>query len=266
MFCSNCGTKNPENGQYCTSCGKGIGQHEAAVAQPAAAAAPKKILGLPLGGFIGAAAGALAVIVAAVLVVVSLIPKPLPTESNADSFLLRASDVSTFQSGKSVDSVSTDTSDWIYGSCDSATNLTSHLTAGTSWAINDFDASSDTTNSFWITSQIIKFDTEAEAQAVLNDLTTAATDSSCDTPDIGDYYSGGQTVKDKYGVNLDGVELTDKYDGYQETPPTTSHFIASRRGSILLVLRTSHADDYAAVSLNDEKNIITKALNRFAGN
>ena len=236
-----------------------VSESSAAVARDSRAI--KKVFGVKLPTFVAIAAGAIALLTIVGLLVISIIPKTLTVDS-AQNFLINARDVTSFQAVDVTPQPLTPTNfEFPDDVCDSATNFNANLETGSIWATSGFTKSRD--HSFWLFSEIVKFSTQVQAQSLLNDLAAVATDDACN--DAITVYSGGAMVKNDYGVNVEGVETGSITLDYVRGYGSVQHFIAARRGTILLVLHTIHTDT-SSLGFGPVKDIITTALNRFAGN
>ena len=274
MFCINCGTKNEKEAKFCSSCGaKTVAPaapaqapvvepsvNDAPVAEPVAKSG-KKILGLkPL--FFGLIAGGATVFVGVIVAVLALVvfARPMPTEQTADEFFLTYKDVSKYDVSdyRGTDYTASEVS-FIYAGCDAKDDLTTSLRSGRQWAQDGWAQSTSDTSKFSINSQIIGYRTEEDAKAVIAAAIDGAGDPACDTPGIEDYYSGGESLKDTYGVDLDGTTLVDTWHA------DVSNLVIARRGAVVLVIDTRHDSDNDSITNNEIDDLIALALERFNG-
>lgn len=268
MFCSNCGSQNAESGVFCSSCGKAMGPAKSTVQEPYTGNEPttqvgkKLILGMkPL--IFGIVLGAAALLLAIVAIVATLLlNKPLPTAQTASEFMLTYKDVASSNlevDTKPIDQLTKESS-FIYGECSAKTNLQTATKVGINLGKNGF-ASAEDASAFWISSQLIRFPSEEDAKAVLAVLEDGAIDPECDTPNISDYYTGGEALSSTYGVNIQGVSLV---DDWESTEYTKNILAVARRGNVLLYVQT-HNIDSSGISASEVSTLITAALEKFNG-
>ena len=266
MFCTECGSKNEPSAKFCFDCGSPLKKPSSAVKKdpvpettPHSPVAPKK----PIKSWLKITlfAGVPALLIMSMIAVLVFF-KPVPTFETAEQFLLGKNDVAK------LDLTSTEalnqlerTGDFIYGPCDAKTDLTSSIKSGTDWASNAYAISDDSDNEIYkISSQIISFDTEVEAQDVIDAASDGAVDPACDSPDIDDYYSGGGKLAESYDVDLIGTHLIDTYSN------TDTRQVFARRDNVLLILQVRLVKSNGAVTTAESERLIARALNVFAGN
>ena len=273
MFCSSCGAKNDADSKFCGGCGSAMGEVKAPKAakggSPVAGVVTKfKKLGKPIQ--IGAAAALVLVVVLAVVV----FAKGGPTEKTVDNYLITAEDLGDINNQDHDPTDFTDSA--IFNSdCSANEDLASALGKGNSWGNAGYEDSEDNQNSFWITEQIIGFDTEAEVDDVLAAVESGAGDSDCDYASYTSTltYTSPYDSAEKLGdVDLPGNGLLVRNDTTMTmgTSSVTSNgsYVFAKRGNVLAVMSIYQGDnsfDEDITNYSDLMDIAKIVLGRFNG-
>lgn len=276
MFCVNCGTKNAKAAKFCASCGtptanqsspnvpvEPSSSHDLAGATIVGQTSTKKILGLkPLHFGIAAGAGGLVVLVV-VAILVGVFLKPMPNRETAAKFLLTSSEITQIDAAyvsDTMDYTSSEAVNFIFGDCSAKGDLRNSLGQGVAWASQGYKENGESASMFSINAQIVSFSETSEAQAPIDAAIAGSIDPDCDSPNIEDYYTGGKPISEEYGVGVDGVTLVDTYRDDK------SYLVLAKRDKVMLVLDVRLDADNDNLSVADVSQIITLALNKFAGN
>ena len=279
MFCSSCGAKNDADSKFCGGCGSAMGEVKA----PKAAKSPKPEGGAsPVAGLvakftklgrpiqIGAAAALVLVVVLAVVV----FAKGGPTEKTVENYLITAADLGEINNQEH--DLTDFTSNGIFSSdCSASDHLKAVLGKGNSWGNAGFEESDDNQNSFWITEQIIGFDTEAQVDDVLDAVDAGAGDSDCDfsvstsTLFFTSPYDSAENLSDA-GLPGNGFLVKNDTTMTMGTSTVTSKgsYVFAKRGNVLAVMSIYQGDtsfDDNITTYSDLIDIAKTVLNRFNG-
>lgn len=272
MFCSSCGSKNDADVKFCGGCGSALaaGAAKSETSASAASNVVNKVKGLPKPILIGIAGAVALVIVFAVVV----FGKSGPTADTADKFLITSEDLGDLNNQDHDTTDFTDSA--IFNSeCSAHDDLQSALGKGNDWANAGYEDSEETQNSFWITEQIIGFESEAEVDDVLAAVEVGASDSDCDYSS----YSSALSYDSPYGsaeklsdAGLPGNGFLVRNDTEMTagaiTVTSEGSYIFAKRGNALAVITiyqgdTTYKDDIT--KYDDLVAIAKTVLARFNG-
>jgi hypothetical protein len=218
--------------------------------------------------------GAAAALVLVVVVAVVVFAKGGPTEKTVDNYLITAADLGDINNQDHDPTDFTDSA--IFNSdCSASDDLGAALGKGNSWGNAGFEESDDNQNSFWITEQIIGFDTEAQVDDVLAAVDSGAGDSDCDYASYTSTltYTSPYDSAEKLGdVELPGNGLLVQNDTSMTMGTTTvtskGSYVFAKRGNVLAVMSIYQGDtsfDENITTYSDLIDIAKTVLNRFNG-
>lgn len=213
--------------------------------------------------------------VALLLVVVLVLAlKPVPTRDNAEDFLITADDFDSIDTERR-DDITDFTESGIFSSdCDARDDVEDALGRGDDWGSDGFKDTDSDQNSFWLTQQIIGFDSSEDIDDVMAAVEDGSRDSDCGYSS----YTSTMTYKSNYDtaeklsdLDLPGDGLLVRNDTVLTMTLTTRSdgaYVFARRGNVLAVFSlysgdSSYKDE--VVSYNDLEDVLKICLNRFNG-
>jgi hypothetical protein len=218
-----------------------------------------------------AAAGGLALVVVLILIVAL---KPAPTEDNAEDYLITSADFDSIDTERRDDVTDFTESGIFSSSCDARDDLEDALGRGDDWGSDGFENTDSDQNSFWLTQQIIGFDSSEEIDDVMAAVEDGAGDSDCGYSSYTStmtYVSSYDDAEKLSDLDLPGDGLLVRNDTKLTMTLTTTSdgsYVFARRGNVLTVFSvysgdSSYKDD--VVSYNDLEDVLKICQNRFNG-
>lgn len=277
MYCGNCGSKRAKKVNFCGGCGRPFPAVETTAASTVAQSEGENLSPLRDEKFkpfrLKALIGLSLVVIASITVTLVFVlgRAPMPSETNAQDFVLSAEDFGDFEVVE--DDYKTDVPFEYYGKgCSERQDMVDAVAGAKPYiGVSFSDGSSDTINSYSVGQMILEFDDEQGAIDFLDMVDTGSRDSDCDThlPSLGlsSVFDPAKTLQKQFGVG-EGYYVEHGIDIVGI--PRSAQFagIFARRGNIVMKLEifvAKHNGEAHEVTLSDLQDIGEVAIRRFMG-
>lgn len=205
MFCTHCGNKNEESAGFCSACGAAIKPKGSSTAQVQADKS-SFISKIPKPALLGIAGLLVLALAASVFVLFS----KAPTEENAIEYVLQESDVTDLNLKTSDDINDWTADDKLFNAdCTDGALFNKKASRGSSWAKSEYERPNDNFNYISLSNQIIGFNDESDAKALVSAAQDAESSCRNDIVEKHEVYS----IEKGFGVDLEGTYWEDTIEG-----------------------------------------------------